>query len=67
MYIGLTEIKDDGTFGGSSTEVKIIVRIDLVDYICEANKGCIVKLGGGLGEMHVKESFNEIKELLCQK
>jgi len=60
MYIGLTEIKDDGTFGGSSTEVKIIVRIDLVDYICEANKGCIV-------EMHVKESFNEIKELLCQK
>jgi len=65
MYIGLTIINQGESFGSQNTEQRILVRADLVDYIGETESGCIVNLGGGLGEVQVKESFEIIREALC--
>jgi len=65
MYIGLTIINQGESFGSQNTEQRILVRADLVDYIGETESGCIVNLGGGLEEVSVKESFDEIRGALC--
>ena len=65
MYIGLTIINQGESFGSPNTEQRILVRTDLVDYIGETESGCSVNLGGGLGEVQVKESFEEIRGALC--
>jgi len=65
MYIGLTTIVLGEAFGSPEIEQRILVRADLVDYISETDSGCDVNLGGGLGEVSVKESFEEIRGALC--
>ena len=66
-FVVLTVDQEPTAFGEKGSSARILVDADLIQLVKEDQGSTFVILGEGLGEIEVRESFDEIRRRLCEK
>lgn len=65
LFLKVTEINEGQSFGSSSSINRLLIPKPLIQLVKELPEGSEIKIGGGIGTIKVKESFDIILEELC--